>query len=126
MGERELTTGFLSKSAGMRTALIAVLVLTAGSAVAANDDLTTEEIARKEGFSCGGEFVTMRHTKHGPFPPGIIITTRRTGIIEVETWDEIGSTVWIKGLGVKAGKEMRMVNISLATSTMLRKCLEGG
>ena len=53
----------------MRTALIAVLVLTAGSAVAANDDLTTEEIARSEGFSCGGEFLTLPHTS-STFPKG--------------------------------------------------------
>ena len=55
----------------MRTALIAVLVLTAGSAV------TTEEVARSEGFSCGGEFVTMGHTS-GSFPMGRVITIRRT------------------------------------------------
>ena len=102
--------------------LIAVLVLTAGSAVAANDDLTTEEIARKERFSCGGEFLTMRHTSLS-FPMGRVITIRRTEVLEVWTWDEIGSTVWIEGLGEEP---MRLLNISLATSTMLRKCLEGG
>ena len=112
----------------MRMALIAVLVLTAGSAVAANDDPFTEEIARKEGFSCGGEFLTMRHTGHGSFRPGIIITTRRTGVIEVVAYEDagLGSMVWIDGVGVNAGKEMRMVNVSPATSAMLRKCLEGG
>ena len=72
---------------------IAVLVLTAGSAVAANDDPFTEEIARREGFSCGGDFVTMGHTKGGSFEPGIIITTRRTRVIEVWTWDEGASAL---------------------------------
>ena len=112
----------------MRTALIAVLVLTAGSAVAANDDLTTEEIARKEGFSCGGEFLTMRHTTDGSFPPGIIITIRRTVVSEVQAYEDagLGSMVWIEGFGINAGKLSRMVNVSPATSIMLRKCLEDG
>ena len=110
----------------MHTALIAVLVLTAGAAVAANDDLTTEEIARKEGFSCGGEFVTIRHTEGGSLVSGIIITTRRTGVIEVWAGEGEGSLVWIRGLGGETEKQMRAVSVSPATSTMLRKCLEGG
>ncbi len=111
----------------MRTALIAVLVLTAGSAVAANDDLTTEEVARSEGFSCGGEFVTMGHTSSS-FPMGRVITIRRTEVLEVWMWNGIGaSRVWIKQIEINAGKEeMRIMAISPATSTMLRKCLEGG
>ena len=110
----------------MRSALIAVLVLTAGSAVAANDSPFTEEIARREGFSCGGDFVTMRHTKGGSFEPGVIITTRKARVIEVWTWDDGMSMVWIKGLGGEAEKQTRAVNVSPATSTMIRKCLEGG
>ena len=107
----------------MRTALIAVLVLTAGSAVAANDDLTTEEIAMKEGFSCGGEFLTMPHTEGRSFAPFIILTTRRTEVLEVLTWADGTSAVRIKGLGEEP---MRRLNVSPATSTMLRKCLEDG
>ncbi len=108
----------------MRTALIAVLVLTAGSAVAANDDLTTEEIARKEGFSCGGDFVTMGHTSNS-FPMGRVITIRRTEVLEVWMWGDIedGSDVWIKGFNEGL---IRLLSISPAISTMLRKCLEGG
>ena len=111
----------------MRTALIAVLVLTAGSAVAANDDPITEEIAGKEGFSCGGDFVTIE-TKGGSFPPGKVFTILRTNFIEVVTWKGIGaSIVWIKQIEINTGKEeMRTMAISLATATMLRKCLEGG
>ena len=108
----------------MRTALIAVLVLTAGSAVAANDDLTTEEIARSEGFSCGGEFLTLPHTS-STFPKGRVLTIRRTEVLEVWTWGdtEFGSDVLIKGF--KEGP-IRSLHVSPATYTMLRKCLEGG
>ncbi len=114
----------------MRTALIAVLVLTAGSPVAANDDLTTEEIARKEGFSCGGEFVTML-MKAIPSVQGRVITIRRSNVIQVGSWVGEGdrsSSVWVRGAGISVGEELsiRGMRISLATATMLRKCLEDG
>ena len=104
----------------MMRAVIAALVLTAGSAGVAND---AKEVARSEGFSCGGEFVTMGHTEGGSFAPSIILTTRRARVIEVWTWIDGASTVRIEGLGEEP---MRLLNISPATSAMLRKCLEGG
>ena len=101
------------------TALIVVLVLAAGSAVAANDDLT-----RSEGFSCGSEFLTLPHTS-STFPKGRVLTIRRTEVLEVWLWGgtEFGADVLIKGF--KEGP-IRSLHVSPATYTMLRKCLEGG
>ena len=146
----------------MRTAaLIAALVLTAGAAGAANHSPATAEVAdtpeqaarradllrrvramqdaqaaekaRSQGFSCGREFVTMRHMgEHvggGLFPENTILTIRMARIIQVMTWDEIGlSEVWFKGIKGREKTEplMRAEAISLATATMLRKCLEDG
>ena len=104
------------------TALIAVLALAASPTVAASDNPFTAEIANREGFTCGKDFVTMKHTTGGSFDQGLKVTIRKTAVLEVWTWDDGQSSVWLKGLG--ADTASRILNISGATSTMARKCLE--
>ena len=109
----------------MRTALIAVLVLTAGSAVAANDYLT-----RSGGFSCGSEFLILPHTNTSrDVERKERVFIRRTDVLEVWLWGsnhtrpEFAAQVFIKGLG---GKPIRRMLLSPTTTTMLLKCLEDG
>ena len=108
----------------MRAALIImVLALTVGSDVVASDNPFTEELARREGFSCSKDFVTMKHTTGGTFDQNLKITIRKTAVLEVWTWEDGRSSVWLKGLGAGA-ESSRILNISAATSAMARKCLE--
>ena len=109
----------------MRMVLLAALISLACSAVAKSDThgQLTMDLAKREGFVCGQDFVTMRHTKGGTFETeGLLLTIRKAAIYEVWTFGSGGSSVWLKGKADKAPS--RVVNISSATSTALRACLE--
>ena len=103
----------------MRTTLIAVLVLMAGSAVAANYDLTSG------GFSCGSEFLILPHANISLHKVRVFI--RRTDVLEVWLWNrtdgEFAAKVYIKGLD---GGPERLGFLTPTTTTMLLKCLEDG
>ena len=118
----------------MRTALIAVLVLTASAAVA-NHAYESARVAFRDSevFSCGGKFMTLRY-KSESFPKDGIIIIRRTDILEVWLWKDGSSAdkdvdrklvanVLIKDVTRSGIKHLRL---SPTTTILFRKCLEDG
>ena len=114
----------------MRSALIAILVLMAGSAVAANANPFKEELAKREGFVCGRDFLTMRytgaddiaHVGTGTMDMVDLVTIPKEAIREVWTWkDTRTSTIWLKRVGKSPS---RSIGLSTSTSILLRQCLE--
>ena len=117
----------------MRTALIAVLALTVVPAVSASDNpftMNLEELAEREGFVCGRDFLTMRYTGAGDIAhlgTGTmdmvdLVTIPKEAIREVWTWkDTRTSTIWLKRVGKSLS---RSIGLSTSTSILLRRCLE--
>ena len=117
----------------MRTALIAILALTVAPAVSASDNPVTmnlEELAKREGFVCGRDFLTMRYTgaediEHvgtGTMNMVDLVTIPKEAIREVWTWkDTRTSTIWLKRVGKWSS---RSIGLSTSTSILLRQCLE--